>query len=59
MPKLQFLNVANMSFNTFHENKILAKISEFTVYTLVPYMCIVIITFSALYCKYIIFMPYL
>ena len=25
------LNVANMSFNAFPENKILAKISEFTV----------------------------
>ena len=25
-------NVANMSFNAIHENNILAKISEFTVY---------------------------
>ena len=29
MSKLRFFNVANMSFDTFRENKILAKISEF------------------------------
>ena len=28
---LRILNVANMSFNAIRENKILAKISEFTV----------------------------
>ena len=33
MPKSRFLNVANMFLNAFHENKILAKISEFTVTT--------------------------
>ena len=31
MHMLQILNVANMSFNAISENKILAKISEFTV----------------------------
>ena len=31
MPKSRFLNVANMSFNAIRENKILAKISDFTV----------------------------
>ena len=31
MPKLEILNVANMSYNAIRENKILAKISEFTV----------------------------
>ena len=31
MPWSQFLNVANMSINNFRENKILVKISEFTV----------------------------
>ena len=34
MPKSRFLNVANMSFNAIHENKIRAKISEFTVGTI-------------------------
>ena len=33
MPLLQVFHVANMSFNAFRENKILAKISEFTVAT--------------------------
>ena len=33
MPKSQFLNVANISFNAFRENKILAKISEFSIYS--------------------------
>ena len=31
MPKLQVFNIANMSFNAIRENKILAKISRFTV----------------------------
>ena len=31
MPKSRISNVANMSFNSIHENKILAKIYEFTV----------------------------
>ena len=31
MPLSQIFNVANMSFNTFCENMILTKISEFTV----------------------------
>ena len=31
MPKLRIFNTENMSFNAIHENKILAKISEFTV----------------------------
>ena len=31
MPKLLIFSVANMSFNTIRENKILAKISGFTV----------------------------
>ena len=30
-PSPEFLNVANKSFNAIHENKILAKISEFIV----------------------------
>ena len=34
MLKLRIFNVANMSFNAFRENKILAKISEFTVLVL-------------------------
>ena len=29
--KVAIFNVTNTSFNAFHENKILAKISEFTV----------------------------
>ena len=32
MPLLLFFNVANMSFNAIRENKILAKISGFTIY---------------------------
>ena len=32
MHKSRFFNVANMSFNAIRENKILAKISEFTAY---------------------------
>ena len=31
MPKAQIFNVANMSFKAIRENKILTKISEFTV----------------------------
>ena len=31
MPKLQIFNVAKMFFNAIRENKILEKISEFTV----------------------------
>ena len=31
MPKLRTFNMANMSFEAFRENKILAKILEFTV----------------------------
>ena len=31
MPKLLIFNMENMSFNAIRENKILAKISEFTV----------------------------
>ena len=31
MPKSRSFNVANMSFNAIRENKILSKISEFTV----------------------------
>ena len=31
MPKSQIFNIANMSFNAIRENKMLAKISEFTV----------------------------
>ena len=31
MPQSGTLNVTNRSFNLFHENKILEKISEFTV----------------------------
>ena len=31
MPWLRFFNTENMSFNAIRENKILAKISEFTV----------------------------
>ena len=31
MPKSRSLNVTNMSFNAIHENKILTKISDFTV----------------------------
>ena len=30
-PSLEFFNVGNISFNVIHENKILAKISEFTM----------------------------
>ena len=30
----RIFNVINMSFGAFHENKILAKISEFTVFYL-------------------------
>ena len=30
MPKSRFLHIAKMSFNTIRENKIIAKISEFT-----------------------------
>ena len=33
MPKWGILNVANVSFYAIHENKILAKISEFTVWS--------------------------
>ena len=33
MSKSRILNVANMSFNAFRENKVIAKISKFTVYT--------------------------
>ena len=33
MPLSRIFNVANMSFNAIRGNKILAKISEFTVYT--------------------------
>ena len=32
MPNSRIFNVTNMSLNTIRENKILAKISEFTVY---------------------------
>ena len=32
MPKSRISNVANMSFYAIRENKILAKISEFTVF---------------------------
>ena len=32
MPKSRVLNVPNMSFNVIRENKISAKISEYTVY---------------------------
>ena len=32
MSKSRIFNIANMSFNTIRENKILAKISEFTVH---------------------------
>ena len=32
MPWSRILNVANMSFNAIRENKILTKISEFTVH---------------------------
>ena len=31
MSKSRILNMLNMSFNGIHENKILTKISEFTV----------------------------
>ena len=31
MPQSRFINVTNMSLNAIRENKILAKISEFTV----------------------------
>ena len=31
-PSHEFFNFANMSFNAIRENKILTKISEFTVY---------------------------
>ena len=31
MPKSRIFTIANMSFNAIRENKILAKISEFTV----------------------------
>ena len=34
MPKSGIFNVANMPFNAMRENKILMKISEFTVYCL-------------------------
>ena len=34
MPKSRISNVANMYFNASRENKILAKISEFTVFKL-------------------------
>ena len=32
MSKSQILNVANMSFNAIRENRVFAKISEFTVF---------------------------
>ena len=32
MPQLLIFNVANMSFNAIRQNKILAKISEFTIF---------------------------
>ena len=35
MPKLRIYNVANMSYSAIRENKILAKISEFTVPNLI------------------------
>ena len=31
MPKLHIFNIPNMSFNAIRENKILVKISEFTI----------------------------
>ena len=37
MPKSPFFTVANMSFNAIHD-KILTKISDFTVYTLLDYI---------------------
>ena len=36
MPKSRIFNVAIMSFNAFRENKVLAKISEFTVISVMP-----------------------
>ena len=33
MPKSHFVYIANMSFNAIRENKIIMKISEFTVLT--------------------------
>ena len=34
-PCRKFLNVANMSFNDIRENKIIANISEFTVFAII------------------------
>ena len=34
MPNLQFFNVANTSFKAIRENNIIAKIVEFTVFTI-------------------------
>ena len=47
------LYVANVSFNAIHENKILAKISEFTV-TLFPPLSLphLLVYSSSLYCKH-------
>ena len=38
MPRLRFFYVTNVSFNSIRENKILAKISEFTVDEDGPYL---------------------
>ena len=39
MSKSQILNLANMSFNSFRKNQILAKSSEFTVLCQCSFTC--------------------
>ena len=44
MQNSRIFNVTNMSFNTIRENKILAKISEFTVVTYLSFRLCGILT---------------
>ena len=43
MPKSRNLNVTNITFNAIRENKILAKISDSTVYSMQTYACVSVI----------------
>ena len=47
MPCLRFFYVANVSFNTIREHKILAKISEFTVHSLFYFLTLYLLVPSA------------
>ena len=42
MPLARIFNVKHMSFNVIRENKILAKVSEFTVYLKLFFACSVL-----------------